>query len=97
MFAQMMPRDMLPFNDPRQITGCVLSSLLSTRFDHLKPTLGLVDGPTCMEHYAKLTELGYQAAQLHCEGYIVEEAAIRNFRERFSGAPMRAPKAQGTK
>ena len=40
--------------DPRLITGCVLSGLLSARFAHLTPTIGLVDRRTALDHYETL-------------------------------------------
>jgi amino acid adenylation domain-containing protein len=90
LFAHMMPRDMLPINDPRQITGCVFSSLLSTLHEHLQPTIGLVDGPTCVKHFDMLTQLRFDAAQLHCEGYVLEDSVVANFRKRFGDADVPA-------
>ncbi len=66
--------------DPFEITGCVLSGLLSSRFKDLKPTLGLVDVQTCYQHYLVLERLGFQAANLHCGGYKLTEEAIHLFR-----------------
>lgn len=63
--------DFKPTN-PHNITGCVLSSLLSSRFDDMKPTVGLVDVETCVQHYQGLERLGFQAADLHCEGYVLQ-------------------------
>lgn len=58
--------------NPQHITGCVLSSLLSSCFDYMKPTVGLVNVETCMQHYQGLEQLGFQAADLHCEGYVLQ-------------------------
>jgi hypothetical protein len=69
--------------NPRTITGCVFSSLLSARFKELEPTVGLVDVETCLQHYQKLQQLGFQAADLHCQTYVLADEAIRNFRRRF--------------
>lgn len=96
LFAHMMPRDMLPINDPRQITGCVFSSLLSTRHQHLQPTIGLVDGPTCLQHFDMLTQLQFDAAQLHCEGYILEDSVVAKFRDRFGAKAPAASSENGT-
>ena len=52
---------------PRLITGCVLSGLLSARFDHLPPTLGLIDRATALKHYEALDALGFEAAGLHLD------------------------------
>jgi len=60
-----------PIN-PLNIMGCVMSSLLSSRFDDMQPTVGLLDLKTCVQHYQGLERLGFQAADLHCEGYVLE-------------------------
>ncbi|HEY1376544.1 MAG TPA: thioester reductase domain-containing protein, partial [Gemmataceae bacterium] len=84
--ARSVPRDLLPIvTDPTQITGCVVSSLLSTLDTHLPPTVGLVDGPTALAHYVQLTELGFDAAPLHCESVAIDPAAVAAFRARFGG------------
>jgi acyl carrier protein len=69
--------------NPHQITGCVLSGLLSSCFADLKPTVGFVDVGASGRHYEKLTQLGFDAADLHCEGYVLPEKSIQNFRKRF--------------
>jgi amino acid adenylation domain-containing protein len=68
--------------DPHEITGCILSSLLSARFAELAPTLGLVDVPTCQRHYALLRQLGFEAAALHCQRAVVPGDTITSFRLR---------------
>ena len=86
LVAHSVPRDVLPIvTDPMQITGCVVSSLLSTRFPELPPTIGLVDAATAVAHYEKLTSLGFDAAPLHCESVVLEPDAIAAFRTRFGG------------
>ncbi len=69
--------------DPFEITGCVLSSLLSSRFEHLEPTVGLIDGDTSLRHYETLVQLGFGAADLHCDDYVLAEESVGNFRRRF--------------
>ena len=69
--------------NPFNIGGCVMSGLLTARFDNLKPTLGIVDDDSCKLHYQQLQRLGYQAARLHCRGYTLPEESVRKFRERF--------------
>ena len=54
--------------DPRLITGCVLSGLLSARFAHLTPTIGLVDRRTALDHYETLEALGFRAPELQLDG-----------------------------
>jgi amino acid adenylation domain-containing protein/thioester reductase-like protein len=84
--ARAVPRDVLPvLTDPTQITGCIVSSMLSTRFPELPPTVGLVDAPAAVAHYEKLTELGFDAAPLHCEGVVLGGETIAAFRSRFGG------------
>ena len=69
--------------DPFNIGGCVLSGLLTARFDDLKPTLGIVDDASCKSHYQLLQQSGFQAADLHCLGYGLSEDRVLRFRERF--------------
>jgi hypothetical protein len=68
---------------PHEITGCIFSGLLSSRFKHLSPTLGFADNDMCLQHYEVLGQLGFQAAGLRCEGYVLAEESVRNFRRRF--------------
>lgn len=58
--------------NPLNIMGCVMSSLLSSRFDDMKPTVGLPNLENCVQHYQGLERLDFQAADLHCEGYVLE-------------------------
>ena len=69
---------------PFEITGCVLSGLLSSRFEELQPTIGMVDAPSCLQHYAALCKLGLQAAPLHCQDYVLPEDLIADFRGRVA-------------
>jgi thioester reductase-like protein len=87
-FARLLPQDVLPMHDPRQITGCIVSSLLSTRDTNLKPTVGLVDADLAAKHLDALTELGFTAAQLHCEGFALDAETIAKFRDRFGESPV---------
>lgn len=68
---------------PDHITGCILSSLLSARFDHLKPTVGAVTVQESLQHYDLLTQAGFKAAPLHCDDYTLAEDRIQRFRDRF--------------
>jgi hypothetical protein len=72
--------------DPFRMTGCVFSSLLSARYQDLKPTLGLVNDHAALQHYQKLIALGFRAFDLHCESYLLPQAGISNFRRRFGRA-----------
>ena len=71
-------------SNPFEITGCVLSGVLSSRFGELHPTIGMVDAQTCLQHYAALSGLGLKAAALHCQDYLLPEALIDDFRGRFA-------------
>jgi hypothetical protein len=55
--------------------------LLSASFDDLKPTLGLVPIEASVQHYERLTWLGFQAAALHCGDYALSAESLRRFRE----------------
>jgi len=68
---------------PFHMGGCVLSGLLTARYESLKPTLGVVDDDSCKLHYQLLQRLGYQAASLQCRGYTLPEESVRGFRKRF--------------
>ncbi len=72
------------WHNPYEITGCILSGLLSARFAHLHPTVGYIDLATSVQHYHLLTESGVQGAGLHCEDYILPAVLIEQFRRRFS-------------
>jgi predicted amino acid dehydrogenase len=76
-------REAFARHNPFQIGGCVFSGLLSSCFEDLEPTVGLVDGSSCLRHYERLGQLGFQAADLHGQGYVLPEESIRNFRARF--------------
>ncbi len=65
-----------------EITGCVFSSVLSS-YKKLKPTVGLTQLDNSVEHYETLLSMGFQAADLHCEDYVLPDEAIRHFRGRF--------------
>ncbi len=72
-------------HDPWHIMGCVFSGLLSTRYPDLTPTVGMIDPRAASLHYSRLDQLGFLAARLHCEHYVLPETAIANFRRRFGG------------
>jgi amino acid adenylation domain-containing protein len=76
-------------HQPHALTGCILSSLLSAHFAHLPPLLGLVDVEASASHYETLTQLGFQGADLHFEGYTLDPDIIARFRQQFAGT--RAP------
>jgi amino acid adenylation domain-containing protein len=71
--------------DPRQITGCVLSGLLSARFAHLVPTIGLIDRRTALDHYETLGALGFGAPGLQLDGTVLDPRVIAEFQARYGG------------
>ncbi len=69
--------------NPFNITGCVFSSLLSSCFENLEPTIGTFDWNTSFKHYELLGNLRFLSADLHCGDYVLPEKLISNFRHRF--------------
>jgi hypothetical protein len=70
-------------SNPWNITGCVLSGLLSARFAQLAPTIGFIDPRTALDHYEKLGTLGFSAAALHLDDTPLDERIIQDFRSRY--------------
>ncbi|MBA4018630.1 MAG: hypothetical protein C0483_15805 [Pirellula sp.] len=68
---------------PSHITGCYLSSALTLKYSDLAATIGLASLEESLRHYHKLTEIRYDAGMLHCDGRLIDEAAIARFRENF--------------
>lgn len=66
------------------ITGCVFSSLLSTIYKEIGLTIGEVDLNNSVQHYQKLINLGFEAAELHCEDFILDNKIIKSFREKYA-------------
>lgn len=69
--------------EARAITGCVLSGLLTHRCADLAPTIGEVDGRTCLRHYRHLHRLRFAVAAPNCGGVAIGEDAMAGFRARF--------------
>ncbi len=70
-------------HDPYEIMGCTLSSLLSSHFAQLHPTVGFVDAQSSQQSYEMLKRLGFEPAKLRCEGYALAADACRDFRQQF--------------
>ncbi|MCT4686726.1 non-ribosomal peptide synthetase [Vallitalea sp.] len=66
-----------------EIMGCVYSSILTDKFNELKPIIGQLDIETCHLHYKKLRELGCTAAELCCKDYIIPKEIIDEFKENY--------------
>ncbi|HEX3450177.1 MAG TPA: phosphopantetheine-binding protein, partial [Isosphaeraceae bacterium] len=71
-------------SNPWNITGCVLSGLLSARFANLAPTIGLIDRQTALDHYKTLDALGFSAAGLQLDDSPLDANIIQEFRSRYS-------------
>ena len=69
--------------NPFNIMGCAFSSLLSSQFEQLQPTVGFVDGQHSQLHDQALQELGFEAGDLHCGEYVLSKESIVNFRQCF--------------
>ncbi|MGR3221026.1 MAG: amino acid adenylation domain-containing protein [Candidatus Anammoxibacter sp.] len=69
---------------PDLITGCVLSSLLSARFDEIKSITGTVASDSCLQNFQLLKQTGFKAAQLHYENYTPSEEIITHFKNQYS-------------
>jgi len=83
------PSEELAKYNPFEITGCIFSSVLSSSFENLKPTVGFVELNESVKHYETLISKGFEAADLHCEDYVLPLEAISHFRERFGHSGMR--------
>jgi amino acid adenylation domain-containing protein len=73
-------------NNPWYITGCVLSGLMSAKFAHLPPTIGLIDRRTALDHYETLDALGFESAGLELDDSPLDASIIREFRWRYGNA-----------
>jgi hypothetical protein len=78
--------------DPRELTACILSSLLTDRQEGFRATLGLADLADLFSHYRGLERLGVTAARPQCGTYFVPPEVVERFRRKFSAGPgRRAP------
>jgi hypothetical protein len=90
--AGLFYREVIARSRPQRITGCVFSSLLSTCFQDVEPTVGKVEDRVALKHYQKLVSLGYRAFNLHCGGFLLPQTSIENFgrnfgRNQYAGRP----------
>jgi len=88
-------REVLARYELSQITGCIFSSLLATRYEELEPTVGPVGDEAAWQHYQVLLNLKFRAFALQCENYLLPQAGIMNFRHRFGSAPSEAQQSTG--
>lgn len=69
-----------------EITGCILSSLLTAKLAILSPTLGIVHYHESVKHYYALKNHGFIGADLHCDDFTIPDDKILLFREAFHNA-----------
>jgi hypothetical protein len=68
---------------PHTLPSCVLSGLLAAQFESAPPALGAPVPAVAQQQLALLKRLGFDAADLFCEGYTLPESAVSRFRQRF--------------
>jgi hypothetical protein len=79
-----VPEQLFSMLAPGEVTGCILSALLSATRPELPPTIGLVDPADGRRHLEVLESLGFTAADLAYEGVALDPAGIAAFRARTS-------------
>ncbi len=67
--------------DPREITGCILSSLLTGQRREIRPTLGPIELKDSVAHYKLINSLGMEAANPQSENYFIPPEAIARFKD----------------
>ena len=65
--------------DPNEISGCVLSGLLTSHFPDLSPTVGLLGAAECRRHYNLLRQLNICGADLQVMGRPLNATQLRRF------------------
>ncbi len=83
--TQAVPAEFFANYDAHQITGCVLSSLLSVVRPELPPVVGAIGPETCLAHYQALEALGFAAPGLHCGSFAFDDDSVQTVRRRFGG------------
>ncbi|MFC1752837.1 AMP-binding protein [Thermoproteota archaeon] len=63
----------------REITSCILSSLMSQKYSDAPHTLGFLDAQVCLQHIARLRKLGYQSGDLRLDGRSLSRQNINTF------------------
>ena len=72
--------------DPRKLTACFLSSLLTNRFEGFCPTLGLASPDDVLSHFHGLMRMGIGPARPQCGNYLMPDELARSFRRRFGSS-----------
>ncbi len=81
--------------DPREMTGCILSSLLTGRKPDIRPTLGPVKLKDSLAHYKLLHSLDLESARPQCEGYFISPESIKRFKETTSSDSTKSDSLHG--
>lgn len=81
---------MLSRREPREITGCVLVSLLTGMDPRILPTIGPVKVEDALAHYRFIESLGIKPAGLQMEHYLLKPEQIERFRDRSASPPVHA-------
>jgi hypothetical protein len=86
--------------DPRELTACILSALLTDRQEGFRATLGLAELADLRSQYRGLQRLGISAARPQCGTYFVPDDVICRFRAAHAAPTMaaggRVPAAGGS-
>jgi hypothetical protein len=73
--------------DPHELTGCILSSLLTDRHEGFGATVGLATLADLRSHYHGMKRLGITAARPQCGTYFVPDDVVDRFRDKFAAPP----------
>lgn len=68
------------FLGKNEITGCILSGLLSAKYEQLEPVVGPVRIEDCRKHYELLKNESFDGALLHCDDYVIPKDTLEKFR-----------------
>ena len=71
------------FLSENEITGCILSGLLTEKFYNLSPTIGPVNCDESIKHYHLLKKNQYQGAILHCDDYVIPKEKVELFKLQY--------------
>ncbi|MDF1812116.1 MAG: amino acid adenylation domain-containing protein [Verrucomicrobiales bacterium] len=70
--------------DKREITGCILVSLLTGASDDVRPTVGPVSTEDTVAHYRYLESLNVSPARLQMNGFFLPEDVVGRFKKKQS-------------
>jgi hypothetical protein len=73
--------------DPRELTACILSALLTDRHEGFGATVGFTELADLQGHARGLIRLGIAAARPQCGTYFLPDEVVTRFRDRFSARP----------